>query len=138
MIVTRKQIIHALRTENLQGGSWFEDTQYNENTGEYEKLNPTTCPVCAVGAVIRSTGVVTKKNSFSKLCLWAYKLVNGIATEDDLSTDTKEGIKTLLNEKNYLGALSVYFEAMADNGRIRRDRLVKFVKTHFPSQLRIN
>jgi len=118
--ITKSQAIKAIKTEkNLSyNGDWFE-----ENLDYYKK----DCNVCAVGAILRNM-------SFEK---WARKIsfdlqeLGWVAVGGrEAGVASMEYIKDHLKSKNYLAALSCYFES----GKTRT-QCVNFIKKNFPAKL---
>lgn len=118
-IIKRSVVIKALKTENLVRGWFFKSS---ENKAE---VYPKDCKVCAVGAILRHVSFET----------WARK--NNVDL-GDLGVDATNGqyaednYKELLEYKNYLGALSNYFEL----GRTRK-QCIDFVKRYFPKSFKL-
>jgi len=109
--ITKTEVIKALQKEPLQRGSYF----YGDKKS--------VCKVCAVGAVLRAM-------SFEK---WARKVNTEPGLLGNIATNyAAKGYnpKDLLDYKNYLGALSCYFEA----GNSKAE-CITFVKKYFPSKL---
>lgn len=137
-ILTKKLIIEALRTEPLVSGAFFRIT--NETDQEVH-----TCEVCAVGAVMRKSGIVKK--------LLQPKVLENYGFEaNDIATNTASVLCNqfisgdnwcrLIKEKNYLGALSNFFEneEMIHSGPVlkkTRRRCIEFVKLNFPDQFKV-
>jgi len=110
--ITKTNVIKALNKEDLVRGNFFQ-------------RESTKCAVCAVGAVLRHM-------SFEK---WAIKLINRQGNIGDVATKNvyvNGSIRYLIKEKNYLGALSCYFE----QGHTKKT-CIKFVKRYFPKKLTI-
>lgn len=84
MIITKQECIKAVLTEPLTFGKW------NKNDNK-------SCKVCAVGAILRQKGI----NDSSQI---QYMLNKGA------STVCVSAIDYDLNNKNYLNALSSYWE----------------------------
>jgi len=131
--LTRQNIIRALKTEPLQRRAWFHASQCADTSVLKE------CPVCAVGAVMRKCLNIMNSNK-------AIELTQGVACyTSEIKADgiTKtEYIQGLLENKNYLGALSVLFESQskAENSRVtanNRKELIAFVKNNFPKTIRV-
>ena len=128
--ITRRMVLKALRTEPLAHGRfWHED---NQNLSLAVKPS---CRVCAVGAVLRQA-------SFEKSFL-DYPQMN-IGQEATRDKFVSGDINALLKEKNYLGALSSYFENFdtrngfyKDATKVTRKKCISFVKRKFPSKFRL-
>ena len=135
MIIEKKTVIKALQTENLSYG-WFFNSKKSKNA---EK----DCPVCAVGAIIRKS-LGRKIGKYTNKAEFGFEL-NDYCAEltDHLYTDINPEI--LLKEKNYLGALSSYFESFGPVlglGDIKvtpvvRKRLIEFAKKNFPTRFKV-
>lgn len=95
MKVTKQQVMQALATEPLLPGNFV--LLSNETTGKFGSV----CPVCAVGAVIRSIGIENYD---------IHKVAQN-NTKHDLITHGNP-IKLLQNGKPW-NALSVFFEVAA-------------------------
>lgn len=118
MRITRKEVLKAIRTENLKEGSPISDRD-----GVLDK----ECKVCAVGAVLRQKGIDDESihSTFYQVTFGTYG-VDGTGDEHKA-----------LRDKEYLGALSIKFEKLAANygcGKRTRTRLTEFVKDNFPKQ----
>lgn len=120
MKFTRRQVLEAIRFENLTAGNFYN--RYHDASGKNK------CEVCAVGAVLQRAGVKPSKISDK-----AWKLVGGGGQCVDQAGDELEALK----EKNYLAALSIKFEKLADElgtGKRTRKILSNFVKANFPKE----
>ena len=130
MIIEKKTVIKALKTENLEYESFFSAS---------EDVSHRQCSVCAVGAIIRkSLGRKMKKiikNGYPTiLSLYCIELTDGAYIG--------ENVKKLLKNKNYLGALSCYFESFSDDfdGNVVpevEEKLVEFVRKNFPTRFKV-
>lgn len=120
--ITKQGIINALKNEpRLKVGRWFHDN----NDYTYKK----DCAVCAVGCVLRAM-------SFEK---WAQEkgldlitLGNRGVHYEPTGGDSYFQLTKYLSDKNYLAALSCFFE----RGKTRK-QCIAFVKKHFPRKLTI-
>ena len=159
---TKKDIVKALKTEPLYFNSFFSVV------GSKEELKK--CNVCAVGAVMRSNNALMN---------WAgqrLSYMGGHITRDECVSNPiqclsftenmcylKDLLNDLLLDKNYMGALSVYFESLAwdspyllrnwyanhaitnnpRKGRMtarskkNRAKVIKFVQKHFPKTITV-
>lgn len=90
MIITKSDVLKALESERLSPGRWvnYEDP---------------SCPVCAVGAVLRGQGLDDEavEDSAAFVCQMKYCPSDG-------------SIPLALTEGNYLGALSMQFERFCE------------------------
>lgn len=138
MIITKKQVITALENEPLRPGQFIR----------YDKKPIGDCQVCAVGAVMRTVlnNNIEHRDEFSSLC-------ENVTDFQYVGEDTDE----LLQNKNYMGALSNYFEEMMfdnDDGKNEwdddedddgapivesrhRKELIQFVNDNFPEQFEV-
>ena len=136
MIIEKKTVIKALKTEPLEYGFFFDF--HNSDISIDEK----DCPVCAVGAVIRKS-LGRKINKYMSercggddfnLSTYCEELTNYAYVHIDP--------KKLLKQKNYLGALSCYFESFSgDNeGNVTPEvekKLIDFVRKNFPTRFKV-
>lgn len=131
---TRKQIIRALRTENLgRHGYGFVENDHLNKIGD--------CHVCAIGAVCRSAGLTNRQiyDVSAVLCHGEY-----ISFTGDVEASRPYWEKEL-HKKNYLGALSIYFESigpLSTNNKYRetpinREQLVDWVKKYIPVEFTV-
>lgn len=126
IVITKADIKKAITREPLERRAWVE----------YPDLKQVgSCNVCAVGAVLRSARV---KNCFipvlaeHKCSQWSSY---GISRFDAIYQALQ-----LVNSRDYLGALSVFFEGQSKNSRVtktQRAELLSFVELHFPDDLQI-
>lgn len=132
MIIEKKTVIKALKTEPLQYGTFFDTAVLSERN----------CSVCAVGAVIRKS-LGRKINKSLDICSkfgidlsWYCQEL----TQNKYVGYTPEG---LLKNKNYLGALSCYFESFFSKDYDRnvtleiREKLIEFAKKNFPTRFKV-
>lgn len=129
--ITKANCIKALKKEKLKRESFFHCT-YVDSGGEVAYLP--TCTVCAVGAILRHM-------SFEK---WArernislpsigYAAVGYLCSPGDYhGINTAEETRGLIKEKEYLAALSVYFES----GKSKK-QCIEFVRKNFPAILTV-
>lgn len=110
--IKKAVVIKALKKESLVSGAYFAT------------LGNKGCDVCAVGAVLRAV-------SFEK---WAIK--KGVESLGEIAVGyadpCNDDYKELLKERNWLGALSNFFEQSND-----RAKTIAFVKEHFPAQFKL-
>lgn len=119
--ISKKDVIKALKTENLKRGRFFRNPEQRD------------CAVCAVGAVLRHMSFETWTLSAANtrgISLWGLgeQACRGRCTSGQAMTSAQ--YKEMIAGGNYLGALSVYFEA----GNTRK-RCIEFVKRYFPETL---
>lgn len=143
VVVTRREIIKALRTEPLQAGTFCTLGQGDHFHCSIDgEVGDSDCKVCAVGAIFRS--------KFKPYHLDVEYFDDTVSTAVDIAYvlfDDKEMVYRKLNEKDYLSALSVYFEALVEKKMknkalgsrafvkvtpAMRENLVNFVKKNFP------
>lgn len=127
--IYREQILKALLTEPLQGGQWVEK-EYLHEIGD--------CRVCAVGAILRSCLKMTNSEIHEN----GARVTNNRCVRNGLY-DNINYPKNELKKKNYLGALSIFFEDLVyrrNDGATPNDRvkLCKFVLDNFPSRITVN
>lgn len=115
--ITRALVIKALKTETLRRRTWFAD---NQKPG---------CRVCAVGAVLRHCSFETWAR---KLNLDLNDLGQPAVKNEDCFGGSQTVVKILLKKKNYLGALSEYFES-----KHTKKQCIAFVKENFPKSFRL-
>lgn len=118
MIITKKDVLKAIRTENLTSG------QFIEPKFDFSKeVFDSTCKVCAVGAVLRTIGVEDQD-------------INDTACDITSITGSGHAIPELLKRKDYMSALSCKFESMARGSKSfsvkKRLELCVWVKTNLP------
>lgn len=127
--LTKNQVIKALKTEPLRAGAFF-NTEKRDSFSD----TPAECRVCAVGAVLRNSlgKKILKESNDSQLG----DLAEGYCQGQYIDYNSQE----LLKEKNYLGALSNYFEYLMKREKSKHasaavvERLVNFVNKNFPNK----
>jgi hypothetical protein len=128
MFVTKQEILDAIKSENLIGGHGPISGIYNPQTGAY--YYDDACPVCAVGAVLRQTGVESNNISY------AFHMV--VKNED---ADVNASVEYALSKRNWMAAMSIKFEQLyykeADKTVVRK-KLATFVKKNLPSRVKLN
>lgn len=132
MRVTRKEILKAIRTENLGTGKFIEgiDVGYVTRVIVYDD----SCKVCAVGAVLRQAGTPSDR---------IMEVANEVTNKYEYVTPQKglEGHEfTAMKRRAWLNALSIRFEELAlktGTGKETRDALCRFVKRHFPKTINV-
>lgn len=143
-VLTKKLIIQALKTEPLKPGSWFASTK-----GENFK----TCKVSAVGAVIRHSFTTQQIRTLHvhnrrSLCLamqpyWRRSLDRSAAGwgATMMADLVDQQVTAELDKKNYLGALSMWFEFYYQHVEFKRlgtrEGLVDFVRKNFPTRFKV-
>lgn len=129
MKIKRAEILRAIRNEPLSNGHWIKPEGYDEFGYEAGEKYNDKCAVCAVGAVLRTKGVPNNKIAERASDFFCAETVDN--TGDEMIA---------LEEKNYLLALSVKFEKLAERlgaGKRTRDQLALFVKKNFPKEIRV-
>lgn len=118
--VLKKTIIRALKTEPLQTGQFVEKPDLRK-VGD--------CNVCAVGAVLRATGATNYQ--IAKHTGWAN---GGVCI---FSCESQRRIIQLLERKDYMSALSSYFEDLVfgEPTKAQRRKLIAFVEKNFPNRV---
>ncbi len=130
--VTKENIIEALKTEPLRRGDFFHNfLDYQNNPSDLE-----TCPVCAVGAVLRQCLAVTSS-------IAGHSVTKGNALLDPNSKlKLRNVVRRELENKNYLGALSIYFEGQNYSDSFvtpnEKRNLIRFVQRNFPKRIGVN
>lgn len=129
--INREKIIEALKTEPLKRGAFFHNASFDNIQDAY------ACEVCAVGAVLRRcfniisdvSGFVVTRNS----ALWE---------KEACSVTLRQAIKNELKIKNYMGALSIFFESQdimySAVTPLQRRNLIRFVKRNLPNRVAVN
>lgn len=133
MKFTRKQVLTAIRYENLESQHFYFDN----------RINGGECTVCAVGGVLRRAGVPT-----GKITDRAWQLIGGT----NMAVSSEQYLKDALAGKNYLQALSIKFESLSEKyvrggkggfrrkyktgGKAIRKALAVFVKDEFPKEFK--
>lgn len=134
--VTREQILEAIKTEPLTSGYWV---QYrNDEDGIYGiNLDP-NCPVCAIGGVLRKSGLSNEEIDHFGNKMGNYGPIS--ARDFRLEREVVEMTTNFLKKKQYLHALSLKFEHLAEQGigSITRKKLAKFVRDNFPAKVELN
>lgn len=131
-VIKRSDVVKALASEPLQPGHFYNPT-----------ANRGRCNVCAVGAVVRNVfnkklGGELQKEAFNQVC---HLVTKNQYVEDD--------VKSLLQEGNYLGALSNHFEAnyfeseqyLTPTGKVNaagRKALIEWVEKNLPEKFTVN
>lgn len=138
MIVTKEEIIEALKTEPLAPGDWCSVSSewYERQLTDASTPSATMqdCKVCAVGAIFRSklsptVTVFRVKSHIGQLMSGSYNSTLRFAQDE-------------LDSGNYLAALSCVFEdgenCTPPTIEERRDRSIKFVEEKFPPTIDID
>lgn len=141
MEITKVQILEAIAREPLRAGWWITPT-----AGEQDLA---TCPVCAVGGVLRSVGVQPERVAeVAARATRRDRVCPDDADEGSTVDDMLGEARELADEGLYMNALSVAFEGLSglrvgpdhmrlDMGSIR-DELAEFVTEHFPAVVRLD
>lgn len=138
MIVTKEQVIKALKNEPLKPNYWFHTSDIG--------TTPNSCPVCVVGAVLRNAcGVLpTSKCSFLNKFGTCKSVMDG-------PIDLKEEYLHSRNTSETtppLNALSSYFETacivaveagylIKEAMPIIREEMINYVNEEFPEDFEI-
>lgn len=151
VLIKKSVVIEALMTEPLRAKEFF-------HTGRQCEIDINTCSVCAVGAVLRKSLGAKKLEAFDKQFNYGDHIpyagflggyIGQTILKGSFTSDEYGYLDDIVAEKNYLGALSIYFEALIDKYEYAelegesslpfvRNLLVAFVKKHFPTQFRLN
>lgn len=119
MKFTRRQVLEAIRFENLAAGNFYEVSDPLKGKKE--------CKVCAVGGLLRRAGVRP-----SNIVRKAWSLLGTMEF-----VCSAGNVEKALDNKDYLRALSVKFEQLAEkfgSGKRTRRMLGNFVKANFPKE----
>lgn len=137
-IIKLTTVIKALETEPLKAGKWFDNEEGRKNDFK-------TCKVCAVGAIVRRCSALTYalKNKMNVDAL-VDDLVRFQDTPFNIGRYSNTAdIEGQLDIKNYLGALSAFFESTMRYEKTNKPTkkviklLVAFVKNNFPKQFEV-
>lgn len=99
MKITRKQVLMAVRYEPLTSGNWVK---FNDDGKP--------CGVCAVGATLRKCGIADK--NISPLASNIYSSTDEYVNSFEEPVTDAKLVRKHLSHKNYLAALSCYFEGV--------------------------
>ena len=121
--ITKLAIIKALASEPLAAGRWMS------NAG---------CEVCAVGAVVRQVFHPSEEMNESTGRIPLCVIANAVTTEDVTDADPK----ALIKAKDYMSALSCYFEQLVGDDQTatpaQRAQLIEFVYKKFPEKFTVS
>lgn len=128
MVIERKTVLKALRTEPLARGYFFE----------LEATDNNACKVCAVGGIVRQhlSKQILKTKGSDELSVYC-EFITGHCYD---STVNEAEQKQLIADGNYLGALSAFFERQGGVKRVtqkQREQLVQYVKKNFPVRFKV-
>jgi hypothetical protein len=139
-MIKRKVILDAIKNEPLDAFEFVKMVSGNfDDLGNYTPSHISTdknCPVCAVGAVLRNSGLDNLKIS-----AFGNKMSDCGSVREESRLDAKRAIEEFLEKGKYLHALSVKFERQADmtgTGKKTRSILSAFVKKHFPKEIKLD
>lgn len=128
--ITRRETLHAIRTEPLKAGKWASNEEGNEGK----------CSVCAVGAVLRKAGLDDACiNQFGNRMIINFKNVTALSVYS--KKDENEKIEEHLDNDRFLQALSLKFECQAKRtgaGKRTRTILADFIKANFPKKIELS
>lgn len=126
VLVTRAQVLKAIRTEPLARGYFIQDDDFLGDG----KLPFDTCPVCAVGGLLRSSGVCKTPTQVRETS----SLIAGPTWE--FPEATRAAIKAALTRGDWLSALSLRFENGKPTGtpvtEADRSALYHWARRHLP------
>lgn len=112
LTIKKSDVIDALKKERLSPGYFIRAG--GRASRDDHTANKNMCTVCAVGGVIRSKMIRTKRNTIGEIESICLKLLNeGTEWSDDpCSTDSlnKKNLENELIDGCYLNALSIVFE----------------------------
>lgn len=128
MVIERKTVLKALRTEPLARGYFFE----------VESKDNKACKVCAVGSIVRQhlSKQILKTKGLDELSTYCEFLTDHSYD----STIDENQQKEMIAKGNYLGALSAFFERQGSVKRVtqkQREQLVQYVKKNFPVRFKV-
>lgn len=119
--ISKRKVIVAIMSEPLNAGAFFSNNADK------------ACKVCAVGSILRAVGAPQDDQLASKACRGLYAQSDG------------PELQNALDASNWLGALSVYHENLANKkcksgkkrvlGLKHRMKLVRFVLKNFPAKI---
>jgi len=119
MKITRSDVLRAIAKEPLKPGAYVRS----------DGKDPGDCSVCAVGAVLRYKGLHNDRLQSAGDYVTQGKAVIDFAPGRSWHTT----VETELEKKNYLGALSCFYEKIAPSRSRIRDRLRKWVQENLPT-----
>lgn len=134
--ITRREILKAIRTENLGYKGFYKGTRKLESPF---LIVGKTCTVCAVGAVLRSR--------LKGLCIYdAQKIIHKTQNLSVWTSANEDTVTGLLKAKQYLAALSSKFEkADIDAGdktyrwtKPRREKFCEWITENIPVSFKVN
>lgn len=134
MRITRREILKAIRTENLKGGTWI-GARVNKDG---DTVSDEKCTVCAVGGVLRAKGIAC--DLIDDVACDITRGFYGVAPTTDDDGEEENSEFDALKQKAYMNALSIRFERLYDkygSGKKTREKLCRFVKRHFPKTIRV-
>lgn len=141
-ILTKAEVIEALRTEPLLAGTWI-----NHYVTKPRSDGTNVCAVCAVGALLRKA--LVSDRMIARRAEWLVGLNyssilsylgDRSMTVEELLIRLDKAVMPLLEKENFFDALSRYFETLSEYhlqipNRELREHLVRFVEKNFPEEL---
>lgn len=142
--ITKEQVIKALKTEPLKAGNWITLGRSGPD-GEWIEYDDSSCPVCAVGAVLRNT-LDEKKYRITDAAWYIFTGQNTIGQGDT----ELELLESLTGP--HIVRLSQYFEGLWSLARKRgrnwdlsrhqiyriRKKMIAFVEKNFPESIELD
>lgn len=115
-VITKEDIIHALRTEKLTSDRWLGDPS---NSIIFDP----SCASCAVGSILKRKVTISRLMEFTDIC--------------EAVTDNCYTYEDIVDEDNWIGALSVVWEYLnANNVDLNaeeyRDDIVNWAEDNIP------
>lgn len=120
--IDKETILHALKSEPLERRNWITG-----DGSDSEPISDPSCTVCAVGAVLRQVMIPTTPREQLSITAWRNCPV----------AIKSSAVQSLLKDREYLDALSCYFESLRGTRPLMRKKLVAFVTKYFPEKITV-
>ncbi len=151
MIITKQQILTAIKSEPILASGAFLRYFPNDPTLELE-----TCPVCAVGSILRNAIDIVKlfeNNKTLNTNMIGVQICHGLFSNDDLfhaklayTVDSKKYFLAYLSCFFEKECSTVYFKFLHPSQQIIsavfqdeiKSRLIKFVEENCPVEVELN
>lgn len=147
--ITKEQVIKALKTEPLKAGNWITLGRSGPD-GEWIEYDDSSCPVCAVGAVLRNT-LDEKKYRITDAAWYIFDGGQGGDPTLRVHSDNESDLLASLNGPHIV-RLSQYFEGLWSLARKRgrnwdlsrhqiyriRKKMIAFVESTFPKSFKLD
>lgn len=128
--ITKKDMIEAMKTEPLAPGVWVSMAGTKD------------CRVCAVGGILRAAGVdegviSLRANDLTPFQQVSYDEDDYDGMEDEFGVD--DLIEQHLENKNYMAAMSVEYESIAQEYGLERTRklMITWIEGNIPDNIKI-